>query len=118
MAGHQDLGQWRGRELLDRDGDRIGKLEDVYVDVETDEPEFGTVKEGIFGKHLTFVPLRDVTIGPDHLQLAVSKEQVKDAPNLDSDAELSVEAEADLYRHFDVPYTSPVAPGGRRLGRR
>jgi hypothetical protein len=43
--------------LVDRDGEKIGKLEDVYVDVETDEPMFGTVKEGLIGRHLTFVPL-------------------------------------------------------------
>jgi sporulation protein YlmC with PRC-barrel domain len=36
--------QWHGKMLVDRAGDKIGKLEDVYVDVETDEPQFGTVK--------------------------------------------------------------------------
>ena len=44
MAYHQDIGEWHGKELVDRNGQRIGKLEDVYVDVETDEPMFGTVK--------------------------------------------------------------------------
>jgi hypothetical protein len=41
--------RWRGKQLVDRDGEKIGKLQDVYVyvDVETDEPQFGTVKEGI-----------------------------------------------------------------------
>jgi sporulation protein YlmC with PRC-barrel domain len=43
--------------LVDRNGEKIGKLQDVYVDVETDEPQFATVKEGIIGRHLTFVPL-------------------------------------------------------------
>ena len=38
--------EWLGRTLIDRDGERIGKLQDVYVDVETDEPQFATVKEG------------------------------------------------------------------------
>ncbi len=66
-----------GRDLIDRNGERIGKLEDVYFDVESDEPQFGTVKEGWIGRHLTFVPLVGVTIGPDSLQVAVSKEQVK-----------------------------------------
>ena len=42
----RNLAEWRGKYLVDRDGDKIGKLEDVYVDVETDEPMFGTVKEG------------------------------------------------------------------------
>ena len=38
--------QWYGRMLVDRDGKHLGKLQDVYVDVETDEPKFATVKEG------------------------------------------------------------------------
>ncbi len=41
-----DIGEWRGRELVDSNGERIGKLEEVYFDIETDEPQFGTVKEG------------------------------------------------------------------------
>ena len=69
-----------GKQLVDRDGEKIGKLEAVYVDVENDEPMFGTVKEGLIGRHLTFVPLGGITIGPDNLQVAVSKEQVKERP--------------------------------------
>lgn len=63
-------------------GDRTGGLEDVYYDVETEEPQFGTVKEGLIARHLTFVPLTGVTIGPDNLQVAVTREQVKKAPNI------------------------------------
>ena len=48
---HHDIGEWRGRELVDLTGERIGKLEDVYFDIETDEPQFGTVKEGFLGRH-------------------------------------------------------------------
>jgi hypothetical protein len=78
---HQNIAEWHGKDLVDRDMRKIGKLEDVYVDVETDEPMFGTVKEGLFARHLTFVPLRGITIGPDNLQATVSKDQVQDAPN-------------------------------------
>ena len=53
-----------GRMLVDCDGDKIGKLQDVYVDVETDEPQFATVKEGFIGRHLTFVPLGGIHVGP------------------------------------------------------
>src|SRR5678815_5204967 len=82
-AYHQDIGEWHGKELVDRNGERIGKLEDVYVDVETNEPMLGSLKEGLIGRHLTFVPLAGITIGPDNLQVTVSKEQVKSAPNIE-----------------------------------
>ncbi len=50
MIMHRNISDWHGKQLVDRDGDKIGKLEDVYVDVETDEPMFGTVKEGVITK--------------------------------------------------------------------
>jgi hypothetical protein len=45
MAYHETIGEWHGKDLVDRNEEKIGKLEDVYVDVETNEPMFGTVKE-------------------------------------------------------------------------
>src|SRR5438105_13895413 len=108
MAYHQDIGEWHGKTLVDRDGERIGKLEDVYVDVETDEPMFGTVKEGLIGRHLTFVPLTGASFAPDHLQVAVSKEQVKSAPNIELQGEeLSQANESTLYHHYELNYTPP-----------
>jgi uncharacterized protein YrrD len=78
-----DIADWNGKMLVDIDGEKIGKLEDVYVDVETDVPQFATVKEGFIGRHLTFVPLGGIRVGPDELQAAVTREQVQDAPNIE-----------------------------------
>jgi sporulation protein YlmC with PRC-barrel domain len=111
--------EWRGKTLVDRDGEKIGKLEDVYVDVENDEPQFGTVKEGFIGRHLTFVPLGGITVGPDELRVPVTKEQVKSAPNLDLHGEeLSQADESALYHHFELNYIPPDTESGRRLARR
>jgi len=112
------LGDWRGKDVLDRDGEKIGKLEDVYVDTETDTEEFGTIKEGLISKHLTFVPLQDVSASPDYLQVMVTKSLVKEAPNIDTDAELSTFDEEGVYRHYGLTYPAPATPSGRRLGRR
>jgi uncharacterized protein YrrD len=114
---HRDIAEWHGRELIDCDGERIGKLEEVYFDIETDEPQFGTVKEGLFGRHLTFVPLAGVTIGPDSLQVPVSKEQIKEAPDIDLQ-DLSQADEARLYHHYQLNYTPLDQESGRRLARR
>jgi hypothetical protein len=119
MAYHQDIGEWHGKTLVDRDGERIGKLEDVYVDVETNEPMFGTVREGLIGRHLTFVPLAGITIGPDNLQVTVFREQVKSAPNIELHGdELSPADESTLYHHYQLNYTPPDTERGRRLARR
>jgi uncharacterized protein YrrD len=114
-----NLAEWHGKMLIDRDGEKIGKLQDVYVDVETDEPQFGTVKEGLIGRHLTFVPLGGITVGPDDLQVAVSRQQVKDAPNIEQHGEeLSQADESALYHHYELNYTPPNTQSGRRLARR
>jgi PRC-barrel domain protein len=114
-----NLAEWHGKMLIDRDGEKIGKLQDVYVDVETDEPQFGTVKEGLIGRHLTFVPLGGIKVGPDGLQVAVSRQQVKDAPNIEQHGEeLSQADESALYHHYELNYTPPNTQSGRRLARR
>jgi hypothetical protein len=116
---HQDLSAWRGRDLVDRDGKRIGALQDVYFDVETDEPQFGTVKQGWINRHLTFVPLLGVTVGPASLQVTATREQIKNAPRIDlAGDELSGEEESALYHHYHLNYTPPDTQSGRRLARR
>ena len=119
MAHHQNIAEWHGKTLVDRDEQKIGKLQDVYVDVETDEPMFGTVKEGLIGRHLTFVPLAGLTFGPDDLQMAVTREQVKSALNIDLHGDqLSRADESALYHHYELNYTPPDTESGRRLARR
>ena len=124
MTEHQEqakwsVSDWLGKVLVDRNGEKIGKLQDVYVDVETDEPQFGTVKEGFIARHLTFVPLGGIQIGTDGLQVAVTKEQVRSAPDIALHGEeLSQADESTLYHHFELNYTPPDTDSGRRLARR
>jgi uncharacterized protein YrrD len=113
------VADWHGKMLVDRKGEKIGKLQDVYVDVETDVPQFATVKEGFIGRHLTFVPLGGITIGPDNLQVAVNSEQVRTAPDIEMHGdELSQADESKLYHHFELNYTPIATESGRRLARR
>jgi uncharacterized protein YrrD len=111
--------EWHGKTLIDSDGEKIGKLQDVYVDVETDEPQFGTVKEGFIGRHLTFVPLGGAQIGPDDLRVQVTKDQVRTAPDIEMHGEeLTQDDESTLYHHFEMNYTPIDTESGRRLARR
>ncbi len=88
--------------------------------METDEPQFATVKEGIvIGRHLTFVPLAGVQVRPDELQVTVTREQVRSAPDLQIHGEeLSQTDESALYHHFQQNYSPPSSESGRRLARR
>jgi hypothetical protein len=116
---HWIAAEWHGKLLVDRNGERIGKLQDVYVDVENDKPQFATVKEGFIGRHLTFVPLGGITVGPDDLQVVVTKDQVRHAPNIELHGdELSQADESALYHHYELNYVPPDTESGRRLARR
>jgi hypothetical protein len=116
---HQDLAEWRGNVVLDRNGARVGPLQDVYFDVESDEPQFGTVKEGWLVQRLTFVPLAGVTIGPSSLQVTATKEQIKASRKIArAGQDLSAEDESALYHHYQLNYTPTEKQSGRRLARR
>src|SRR3954451_11400757 len=84
----ENLGDWRGQSVQDPDGEKVGTLEELFYDSETDAPAFIAVKSGLIGKHLTLVPLAGASVGRDYLRVAHSKARIKDAPDHDTDAEL------------------------------
>ena len=107
MATHtrEDVLSWRGRDLYDHDGDKIGSIDDVYLDRETDEPEWAVVTTGLFGTKRTFVPLTEATTSDDGVRVPFEKATVKDAPRIDPDGELSRAEERTLYDHYGRQYT-------------
>ena len=75
-----DIREWRGHDVVDAQGHKIGELEALYVDTGTDLPSFGAVKVGMPTRHrLVFVPLNQATVGPGYLKVCYGKKQVKDA---------------------------------------
>src|SRR4051795_5369121 len=98
---------WRGRTVVDRDGDKIGTFDELYLD-EDDRPAWGAVTTGLFGMRQTFVPLSEAQAEGDVLRVPFGKDLVKDAPNVDPDTQLDPEEEMLLYRHYGL--------GGGRAG--
>lgn len=118
MFDVDDIRDWRGLPVLDRDGSRIGKLEAVYFDTATEEPTFATVKVGLpGGGRLIFVPLAGARVAPQHVRVMTDKKTAKEAPAIDTDGELEAAVEPTIFSHYGVDYR--VGSGGeRRLGRR
>jgi uncharacterized protein (TIGR02271 family) len=104
--------QLRGEDLLDRDGDKIGSVEEIYLDADTNEPEWALVKTGLFGTKGTFVPLRDASETGGSLRVPFDKATVKDAPTMDPDGQLSQEEESALYRHYGMDYSEARSDSG------
>jgi uncharacterized protein (TIGR02271 family) len=103
----EDIASWRGRELAASDGGKLGRIEEIYLDTQTNEPEWALVNTGLFGTKQTFVPLRDATPADDQLRVPYEKSQVKDAPSIEPDGALSPSEEARLYRHYGLEYGEP-----------
>src|SRR5580700_10406690 len=113
-----DIREWRGHDVTDPDGHKIGELEAVYVDTGTDLPSFGTVRVGLpTRRRLVFVPLNQATVGPGYLKVAYDRKQVKDAPSIDTDGELPAGDEQAVFEHYGLAY-QPGVNGERLLGRR
>jgi uncharacterized protein (TIGR02271 family) len=95
-----------GRTLVDSAGEKIGKIDELYYDEEGGQPEWALVSTGLFGTKRTFVPIRSASPEGEDVQVPVSKEQVKDAPRIEADQELSEQEERQLFEHYGVPYTT------------
>jgi uncharacterized protein (TIGR02271 family) len=98
-----------GRTVIDADGDKVGTVFDVYIDNDTDQPEWLAISTGLFGNKVSFAPIAGAALVGDDLQIGYPKDLVKDAPKADADGELSPDEEADLYAHYGR--TTGVAQG-------
>jgi uncharacterized protein (TIGR02271 family) len=100
----ENITELRGSEVVDRDGDKIGKLEEIYLDQASGRPEWALIKTGMFGSASTFVPLEGATQEGDGLRVPYEKALVKDAPKIDADGALSPEEERTLYGHYSLEW--------------
>ena len=84
-AAFDDIQQWRGTKAVDVNGDKVGTIDEVYLDRGSNQPEWVTVSTGLFGTRTSFVPIADAENGDGEVRLAYTKDQIKDAPNVDAD---------------------------------
>jgi hypothetical protein len=104
MTTPQDTPNYINRAAVDAEGNRIGKITKVYDDDQTGQPRWILVETGLFGTRQSFAPVHGSRFDGEQLVvLAVSKDQVKDAPNIDSDAHVS-ESEQDVLRQYYSGY--------------
>jgi uncharacterized protein (TIGR02271 family) len=115
-----DAYQWQGRTIVGTDGEKIGKITEIYEDPATGKAEWATVSSGLFGTKSNFVPLAGASPAGEDVHAQVTKDQVKDAPGVEADGELSEQEERRLFEYYNVPYTtegSTTAQGAPESGR-
>ncbi len=110
MISHSDLQQVFGATVYTTDGDKIGTAGQVYLDDQSGAPEWVSVKTGLFGTKESFVPLEGATLTTDRLEVPYGKDQVKNAPRIETDGSLSPAEEDELYTYYGL------SSSGGRLG--
>jgi uncharacterized protein (TIGR02271 family) len=102
MIGTDTISRVIGQDVYDESGEKIGSAAEVYLDDETGQPEWVTVRTGMFGTKESFVPIRNADLTNDGVRVPVSKTKVKDAPKIDTDGHLSPQEEEELYRYYGM----------------
>jgi uncharacterized protein (TIGR02271 family) len=102
MISTDQVQQVIGSTATGPDGSKIGTIGQVYLDNETGQPEWATVKTGLFGSNESFVPLSQAEVFDDGVRLPYDKDRVKGAPNIASDHELSETEEDELYSYYGL----------------
>jgi sporulation protein YlmC with PRC-barrel domain len=98
-----DIDDVRGATMVDREGARIGKVEDVFLDRQTGRPAWAAVKTGLFGRKHALVPITDAFLNASaDVQVPFTKEQVKEAPSIEPGQELTPELERTMWEHYGI----------------
>jgi len=111
--GNNDHGSFIGQTLYSSDNEKVGKVGQVFLDDDTDRPEFLTVNTGLFGMNESFVPAADAEVTGDGVRVPFTKDQIKDAPNVDVDSgHLDQSEERRLYDHYGMTYSERTSDSG------
>ncbi|ADB29991.1 hypothetical protein Kfla_0886 [Kribbella flavida DSM 17836] len=106
MSTAQELERTIGQDVYDVDGQKVGTAANLYASDLSGEPEWVTVRTGLFGNKETFVPLAGAHAEQDGLHVGAHKDAIKDAPRIDDQGHLSEAEAAELYRHYNLQSTS------------
>ncbi|MGG2458892.1 PRC-barrel domain-containing protein [Streptomyces sp. RGM 3693] len=99
-----------GLHVVDAEGAKVGLVQQVYRDDATNEPEWITVRTGLFGMKESFVPLAGARRTGDELHVPHTKATIKEAPKIDADGHLDPSEEERLYRHYGLIRPVPTGP--------
>jgi sporulation protein YlmC with PRC-barrel domain len=102
----------RGRKVLDRDGNEIGKVDDLLIDTEQKKVRMLRIEHGgLFGIGATplFIPVEAVErVTDDEVGVDRSRAQVAEAPRYDPDLIDKDKYFTDLYGYYGyLPYWAP-----------
>ena len=117
IANISDPSTLTGAPVHGSDGAKLGTVEGVYLDNDSNHPEWISVKSGLFGSHVSIVPLSQAGWDGNTLTVPFDKDAIQAAPHHDPDTALSSQDEDDLYRHYGLTDTQQSTASDRRRDR-
>ena len=105
-----------GGTVVGKDGSKIGKVGQIYLDDQTEQPEWATVATGLFGSSESFIPLAAADVVGEEIRVPYDKDKVKGAPRIDADGAISQDQEAELYAYYGLEYTEAASDSGLPTG--
>lgn len=105
MITEKNLKDLFAATAYDKDGDKLGAVKEIFVDDETGQPAFAEVGHGLFGMSSSLVPMRGHRFSGEDLQLAFSKDRIKDAPDVGTDEHLTREDQQRVWDHYQLSDT-------------
>jgi PRC-barrel domain len=97
--------RWNGRVVLDRAGDKLGSVLDVFYDAENDEPGWVLLGAAGAGGRTRLVPVADAVEHGNELRVPYDRAFVEAAPGMEPGGRLWPQEEAELYAYYGLPYT-------------
>ena len=110
MATNRQIHDLFAATAYDINGDRLGKVTEVYLNDDTSQPDFVEIHHGRFGRGTSLVPLHGHTLDHDHLTLAFPKALIRKAPDFESYAHLSRGDRKRFHAHYGLEDGEDLPP--------
>jgi uncharacterized protein (TIGR02271 family) len=109
LLSMDDVRAAHGTPLYSSDGEKIGKVEEIFYDEATGRPEWIGIGTGFFGTKRVLVPVQGASVDADGFRVPHTKERVKDSPDIESD-EISESSERALYEYYGLESSQSRSP--------
>ena len=114
MARERTPADLIGHHVLDQEGNNVGRINQVYLDDQTNEPSWVSVHTGLFGRNETLVPLQGSQPVEEDIRVPYDKNTVKEAPRIDADRHISPEEEQVVREYYAQHGGPPLETTGRQ----
>lgn len=107
MTSVAEADSWIGRAAVDSSGEQIGMITAIWVDDDSGQAEWASLRSSGLGRREVLVPLAGVTAVRSSQQFAFSKDHIVGSPRLDQDGRLAPEDKARLVAYYGGTGTAP-----------